>query len=174
MKPGQAFIELDKSAHDRKSFDCGIQQLNTFLSQFAMRHRAAGISKTMVLPARDDHAQICAFYTLSHTEIERETLPASLAKKLPHYPIPVMLVAQLAVHKGAQGQGLGKICLIRALRHAYEINLHLPSYAVVVDALDETVQGFYKQYGFQPLDIHNSHMRMFLPMRTIEQLFMEG
>jgi GNAT superfamily N-acetyltransferase len=54
-----------------------------------------------------------------------------------------MLVVQLAVHKETQGQGLGKVTLVRVFRHCLEINAHLPSYAVVVDAQDEGVQGFY-------------------------------
>lgn len=173
MTPSSTFIELDKSIHDRKSFDCGTEELNNFLQQFAMRHRDAGISKTMVLPAKDNEADICAYYTLSHTEIQRQTLPQKLAKKLPHYPIPVMLIAQLAVHKAAQGHGLGKVSLIRALQYAYEVNLHLPSYAVVVDALDDAVQGFYEQYGFKVLDTDNHRTRLFLPMKAVAQLFTE-
>lgn len=178
MEPGKQFEELNKSLHERKTFDCGREELNTFLLQFAARHREAGISKTLVLPtARKEgvKANICSFYTLSHTEIRRESLPdssANLAKKLPRYPIPVLLVGQLAVSKLAQGQGLGKITLVRALRHCLEINVHLPSHAVVVDAIDTGVQGFYEQYGFKPLDHYKQHrQQLFMPMQTVTQLF---
>ena len=112
MKPGEHFEELDKSRHERKTFDCGRKALNDFIRQSAARHRDAGISKTLVLPALvdgDEKADICCLYTLSHTGIKREALPEPLAKKLPRYPIPVMLIAQLAVHNEAQSQGLGKI-----------------------------------------------------------------
>ena len=165
------FVELDKPVHDRTSFDCGTGELNRFLQQYAVRHMGAGLSKTMVLPSQENEARICAYYTLSHTEIKRQTLPQSLAKKLPHYPVPVMLIAQLAIDTKVQGQGLGKITLIRALQHCYEINRHLPSYAVVVDALDGGVQGFYEQYGFKVLDTHNHRIRLFLPMKTVARLF---
>lgn len=170
MIPASRFVEVDKSIHERKSFDCGQKELNDFLRFFAAKHRKAGISKTMVLPSVDIQSDICAFYTLSHTEINRRTLPHSIAMKLPQYPVPVMLVAQLGVHKEAQGLGLGKVTLIRALRHCYEINEHLPSYAVVVDALDEKTQRFYEQYGFEVLVTHNGRIRLFLPMRIVAQL----
>jgi GNAT superfamily N-acetyltransferase len=169
--PGSRFVELDKERHDRSSFDCGVEELNIFLQQSAARHKEAGISLTMVLPAQDDSTGICAFYTLCHTEIERQTLPPTLAKKLPRYPVPVLLIAQLAVHEQAQGQGLGKITMIRALRHCLEINAHLPSYAVVVDALEQSVQGFYTQYGLQVLDTYRQRARLFLPMKAVERLF---
>lgn len=128
---------------------------------------------TMVLPAKDNKADICAYYTLSHTVLKRQTLPKSVAKKLPHYPIPVILVAQLAVNRKVQRQGLGKITLIRALGHASEINKHLPSYAVVVDALDNQVQGFYEQFGFTSLDTYSNRKRLYMTMQTVKQLFSE-
>ena len=175
MIPASFFVELDKNAHDRKSFDCGQKELNDFLAGAAARHRDAGISRTMVLP--EDALQeggtfrICAFYTLSHTEIKRETLPSTLAKKLPRYPIPVILIAQLAVNIATQGRGLGKTTLIRALENCLEINAHLPSYAIVVDALSADAQAFYEQYGFKFLYQRGEQVRLFLPMNTVAQLF---
>ena len=78
------FVELDKSVHDRLSFDCGEVELNEFIQRRAARHMEAGVSTTMVLPASgvlpNGKYPICAFYTIAPSSIARETLQASLKK----------------------------------------------------------------------------------------------
>jgi predicted N-acetyltransferase YhbS len=110
-------------------------------------------------------------YTIAPRQIERNTLPAAWAKKLPTYPVPVFLIAQLAVHSQLKGRGLGKITLVKALEHLWTINFHLKAYAVVVDCLNQTVREFYSKFGFETLCDHNGRSRMFIPMRTVGQLF---
>ncbi|HGS4675862.1 TPA: GNAT family N-acetyltransferase, partial [Vibrio cholerae] len=122
-------------------------------------------------PLLNQKFAICAFYSVAPSSISRETLPAQLAKKLPRYPIPVFLLAQLAVHKDFHGSGLGKVSLIRALKYLWEVNHHMRAYAIVVDCLTDSAQAFYTKFGFEVLCEHNERIRMFLPMKTVEQLF---
>jgi GNAT superfamily N-acetyltransferase len=172
---GKEFVELSKSKHDRNSFDCGEQELNLFIKTQAVKHMQAGINRTMVLPSAqpllNQKFAICAFYSVAPSSISRETLPTQLAKKLPKYPVPVFLMAQLAVHKEYQGLGLGKVSLIRALKYLCGVNHHMRAYAVVVDCLTASAQAFYTKFGFAILSEHNGRIRMFLPMKTVEQLF---
>ncbi len=170
MKALKRFVPLNKRKHDRKSFDCGSVHLNVFLREKADNHYKKGVSLTMVLPeqSRTKPKRICAFYTLSHTTIERNSLPTKIAKTLPSYPIPVLLLAQLAVHSDIQKKGMGKVSLILALRHCVKINKTLNSVAIVVDAIDAKASSFYQKYGFDPL-ISN---RLFLPMCVAEALLL--
>lgn len=175
MSWSKEFLELDKTVHDRASFDCGEEELNQFIHTQAAKHMHVGISRTMVLPASNPlpnkKTPICAFYTIAPSSISRETLAELKANKLPKYPVPVFLLAQLAVHREFHGKGLGKICLIRALEYLWDINAHMRAYAIVVDCLSKSAERFYAKYGFEVLCKHNGRTRMFIPMKTVGLLF---
>jgi len=169
------FVELDRAIHDRASFDCGEVELNAFILTYAARHMEASVSRTMLLaastPLPNGKYPICAFYTIVPSSINRETLPEARSRKLPHYPVPVFLIAQMAVHLECQGYGLGKITLIKALEHLWKINSLVRAYAIIVDCLSKDAEQFYSKYDFQVLDYSSGRTRMFIPMETVEILF---
>ena len=177
MKYSKTFVELNKAIHDRATFDCGSKQLNVFLQKHALRHMKIGISKTMVLPALEalpnQKYPICSFYTIAPSSIQRETLPRNISKKLPRYPVPVFLIAQLAVNKKVQGRQLGEVTLVHALKFLWQVNRQMRAYAVVVDCINDSVEDFYQKYGFHYLYKESGRTRMFLPMKTVRQLFVE-
>ena len=176
MNLGTEFIELNKTIHDRGSFDCGENDLNLFIKKQASKHMQVGISKTMILPdiipQENNKFKICAFYTIAPSSIKRESLPAKRAKKLPHYPVPVFLLAQMAIHTDYQGKGLGKITLIKALEYLWQVNSQMTAYAIAVDCLNDNVKQFYGKYGFETLCDYNGKKRMYLPMKVVENLFL--
>lgn len=169
------FVELDKALHDRETFDCGEEDLNDFLKTKALRHMKVGVNRTLVLPCRENNAQgkhcICAFFTVAPGSVARETFSEQEAKRLPSYPVPVFLIAQLAVDGRHQGTGLGKITLIKALEYLWKVNAYMRAYAVVVDCLTEKAVPFYEKFGFKSLGRYRRHKRMFLPMETAGRLF---
>ncbi len=172
---GKEFVELNKAAHDRVSFDCGEEELNLFLRTQAVKHMKAGVSKTFVLqatvPLSNNKYPLCSYFTVAPSSIKKASLPPKQAKKLPHYPVPVFLLAQLAVHKDCQGQNLGKITLIKTLEFLWTINSQMCAFAIVVDCLNEEIEKFYAKYGFQILCSQNGKIRMFIPMKAVAQLF---
>jgi GNAT superfamily N-acetyltransferase len=175
MSWSDEFVALDKTLHDRASFDCGEPAINTFIQTKAAKHMKAGISRTMVLPAftpgSNGKYAICVFYTIAPSSIRRKILPEKLAKKLPYYPVPVFLIGQIGVLRHYQGQGLGKITLIKALEYLWEINQRMSAYAVIVDCLNKETERFYWKYGFDKLFEAENKTRMYIPMKTIAKLF---
>jgi len=172
------FVPLNKALHDRSGFDCGKALLNTFIQRNASQGMKAKLNFTWVLPAagiaRGEKKPICAFYTLSVCHIERSSLPDNLAKSYPNYPLPVFILAQLAVDNNCQGQRLGISGLINALRRCVKLSQggEVAGIAVIVDVVDEDALGFYQRFGgFRALKSENSSdVRLFIPMKQIMNL----
>jgi predicted GNAT family N-acyltransferase len=97
-----------------------------------------------------------------------DVLPSTEAKGLPRLDIPVVLIGRLAVDQSVQGQGLGALLLVDALRRSMQISDQVGIRAVEVDALDDTARNFYSKFGFRPLLDDPRHL--FLPMQEIRKL----
>lgn len=169
------FIDLDKALHDRASFDSGEKEQNDFIRNNAARNMAVGIDKTRLLPAMQylpsGKKPICAFYNVSPSFIEKETLPVELVEYVPNYSLPVFLLTRLAVHLDYRGHGLDKITLVNALEYLWSVNAYMKAFAVVVDCTNQAAQDFYETYGFEILSRPNGNIRMFLPMYVVANLF---
>lgn len=174
MSWGKEFVELSKSKHDRDSFDCGEQELNTFIKTQAAKHMQAGISRTMVLPSAhpllNQKFAICAFYSVAPSSISRETL-STISKETTEVSNPCFSVGSVSCAQRISRFWTWKVSLIRALKYLWEVNHHMRAYAIVVDCLTDSAQAFYTKFGFEVLCEHNERIRMFLPMKTVEQLF---
>ena len=160
-------VERLTEKHDRASFDCGQSSLNDYLQRSARQNAELHLGRTdvLVVPSR---TKIEGYYTISSGSVAREDLPE---KRLPRYPVPVVLMGRLAVDRQAQGRGYGEWLLQDALKRSAQVAQHLGIYAVVVDALNEQAQNFYRKYGFT--ETVDDPMRLYLPIKTVikTQLF---
>ena len=156
-------IERITSHHDRRSFDCGVEQLNAYLLKYSGQHERKGIGRTYVA-TRDGETRVLGYYTISSSGVAFNLVP----ENLPHHPVPVALVGRLAVDVTARRARLGETLLIHALRSAQRAARIVGIYAVVVNALDESAKNFYLKYGFQELS--DDHLHLYLPVKTIERL----
>ena len=109
------------------------------------------------------------YYTLASGSVAFETLPKKVAKRLPRHPIPVVLLARLAVDQVAQGAGLGRRLLVDALERCLGLSRELGIHAVEVDAIDDQASAFYQKYGFVALGDDQRHL--YLPMATVQDAF---
>ncbi len=65
-------------------------------------------------------------------------------------PVPVMLLARLAVHSSWQGKGLGGSLLQDALARTVQAAGIAGIRAMLVHAVSEDAKRFYRYFGFQP------------------------
>lgn len=164
------FEPLDKRKHDRAAFACGNESLDRYLKQQASQDIEKRVAAVVVLTP--DGKTIAGYYTLSQYAIDLVRLPKEVVKdlKLPKYPeVPATLLGRLARSTAFQGQGLGELLLMGALKRALEQSRSVASMAVVVDAIDEKASAFYREYGF--MEFPDRRDRLFLPMTTIEWMF---
>jgi predicted GNAT family N-acyltransferase len=157
------------STHKKADFSCGKEMLDTYIHKQANQDIKRKLSACFVILETETDL-IKGYYTLSNNSVPLEFIPDHIKKKLPssYESIPTTLLGRLAIDNRFQGQGIGKLILIDALKRSYEISKTIGSFAVVVDPIDQEAEHFYAKYGFIKLPDSG---KMFLPMKTISQLF---
>jgi GNAT superfamily N-acetyltransferase len=129
------------------AFDCGREALNRFLIRYALQSQQAGASQTYVAMAVEE---IVGYYTLVVGQVEYNDAPERLTKGLARHPVPIMLLARLAVAAGWQGKGLGagmlKDAVLRTLQAADIAGIR----AFAVHAKDDEARAFYEHFDFVP------------------------
>lgn len=160
---------LDRS-HQRGEFSCGKAPLDKFLRTLVSQYEKRKFGRTYVAtqpPAK----HVLGYYTLASSAIPFDAVPHAASRKLPRHPVPVVLLARLAVDQSVHGQGLGAELLVDALRQCLELEVRLGIHAVEVDAIDEEAKQFYARYGFEPL-LDNA-LHLYLPMTKVQLGFSE-
>lgn len=148
MNPSVKALE---EVHDVKSFNCGNDELDTWLRQVARQHTKNSISQTFILESEDDSSKILGFYALALRGMTpKEDLPEKISKKLPK-SLPGITLARLAVDVNEQGNKYGEQLLVDAMIRARSASQAIGGWALFVDAKDDTASDFYKKYGFIPL-----------------------
>ena len=135
--------------HDLGAFDCGNDALNRFFKQHALQGQRIGISQTYVAAIDRKGA---GFHTLVVGEVTHDDAPERLAKGLPRFPIPVAILARLAVDETWKGKGLGAALVVDAMRRVLNAAEIAGIRAMLVHAKDDAAQQFYQHLGFIPFD----------------------
>lgn len=161
-------VELLQAHHDRKSFDCGKPPLNEFLQKQARQNADRNVGVTHVAVSEIGSSRILGYYTVVTRTIESELVPND--NKLPRGSIGVVLLGRLAVDKNAQGQGLGRRMLLRAIRQTELASREIGIYALVLDAIDDEARSWYLSLNFGFEALVDDPNRLFLPINIIRQL----
>jgi len=153
---------LDRS-QDRASFDCGVEPLNDYLKKYALQNQKKDAARTYVYT--NDENVIIGYYTLVFGSVSVEEASAEISSGLGRYPVPIILLARLAIDNGQKGKGLGRALLRDALLRALSASEIAGLRAFLVHAKDEPAKRFYKRFGFKPSPHNEFHL--FLKMADI-------
>lgn len=152
--------------HFRGAFSCGKPPLDDFIRRLVSQYEKRNLGRTYVA-VQPGEKRVCGYYTLASGAVAFEKLSEASARKLPKHPVPVVLLARLAIDQTVQGQRLGEALLVDALSRCLQLADKLGIYAIEVDAIDQQARAFYEKYGFVPL--LDNELHLFLPVSTIRE-----
>jgi GNAT superfamily N-acetyltransferase len=153
-------VEAISESHDVSSFDCGTHQsLNDWLKRFALANQKNESARTYVVHRNE---VVVGYYSISAGSVSIEESHARIGKGLARHPIPVILLARLAVDKAEQGTGLGKALLKDALARIAQAADIVGARAVLVHAIDEPARKFYLHFDFEPSPAHDLQLMLLM------------
>jgi GNAT superfamily N-acetyltransferase len=158
-------IQKLRADHALNEFDCGKEDLNRFIKHHALVNQQAGGAQTYIGCQGD---QIVGFYSLAVGSVAHSDAPARVTKGLAKHPVPVMLLARLAVDRSVQGKGVGRGLLKDALYRTVQAADIAGIRALLVHAKDEDARQFYTHFNFDASPSDPYHL--FLLVKDIRRI----
>jgi len=149
MMEVQFRTELLTAAHDVSAFDSGEDETDIWLQRNALRAQQQGSARVRVL-VQPGQTLVLGYYAVTPHDTYRENLPVTAAGGLS--VVPGYLIAQLAIDRSIQGQGLGAELLFDALQTIVAASSVAGGRLIIVDALHEQAIRFYEHFGFTRID----------------------
>jgi GNAT superfamily N-acetyltransferase len=158
-------FEAISRRHDRRSFDCGDQDLNVYLSRYARQNHEGGGARTFVAVDAGEERRVLGYYSISPASVRSDRVPPEFAQGRGGYPLPVYLVARLAVDLSVQGQGLGRRLLFDAGARAITVAREVGGSALLIDAKNQRAAAWYMRFGASPL--LDEPLSLLLPLTVV-------
>lgn len=145
LTPTFSAPHLLTAVHILDSFSSGEPVLDDWLKKRALKNNDIDASRTFVVTLEQD---VVAYFAMTVGEISHSAATGALRRNMPD-PIPVTVLARLAVHENWHGHGLGRSLLREAVVRSLQVSANAAIKAIVVHALHERARGFYEGFGFQ-------------------------
>ena len=139
------------SVHRLDEFECGEPVLDEWLKRRAQANQLSGGSRTFVVTDQDN--RVCGYYAMAAGAVAHQVATSAVRRNMPD-PVPVMVLARLAVDQRAQGIHLGASLLQDAVNRAVAVSHNAGVRALLVHALHDRAKQFYEHYGFQASAVH--------------------
>jgi GNAT superfamily N-acetyltransferase len=148
----EARLERLGPQHALDAFESGNAGLDSWLKRHALSAQQMDSARTFVLI---QDGGVVGYFSLTMGSVRRAEAPAKLVRGLPSYPVGMVLLARLAIHRESHGRGVGALLLAEALRKAVAAGEAAAARLVVVDAIHEQAARFYTRHGFIPAPEHS-------------------
>jgi len=158
-------IEKLRAKHMLDSFDCGKDELNRFLKRQAWTNQQANSAQTYVLT---QDLAVVGYYSLAAGAVTHDAATERVKKGQARHPIPVILLARLAVDRSLQGKGIGPALLKDALVRTASAAATIGARALLVHAKDDNAKTFYEHFNFEPSPSDGYHL--YLIMKDLQRL----
>lgn len=157
-------VEKISNAHSLDSFDCGKPALDEWLRRWARQAARDASAQTYAVHRG---GVVTGYYAVCAGSVRREEASVRVGKGQPSRPIPVILLARLAVDRRERGTGLGKALLKDALLRIASAAEVVAARAVLVHAMDDEARAFYEHFGFEPSPV--DPLQLFLLMKDLRR-----
>ncbi len=151
------------TTHVLDEFACGEASLDEWLTRRALTNQLSGVSRTFVVSDQDGRVQ--GYYAMAAGAVSHQAATSAVRRNMPD-PVPVMVLARLAIDHRAQGIQLGGALLQDAVHRAVAVSQHAGVRALLVHALHDRAKAFYEHYGFQASPLHP--MTLMLRLHTLK------
>ncbi|CAM4504141.1 MAG: hypothetical protein LEGION0403_FIIPPAGN_01889 [Legionella sp.] len=145
--------------HDLIGFNSNYTELDDWLKKYAFQAKASDSASTFIVA---DNNLVVGFYSLTVGQVDIDEASERIKKGMGKYPIPVVILARLAVHHAYQGKGIGKGMLKDAILRTFQIAEQGGVRALLVHAIDEKANAFYKRFGFESSPIRENQLLLLL------------
>ena len=145
--------------HQLGDFDCGKPALNDWLIRHAMQAQSSGSARTCVVV---EGARVVGYFSLAVGQADAMEVPDRIRKGMGSYPIPVVILARLAVPLQDQGKGIGVGMLQEAIRRTIGIADQAGVRALLTHPIDEEASRFYRRFGFESSPIREQQLLLLL------------
>lgn len=135
------------AGHSLTSFCCGVDSMDNWLKQRALKNQITGASRTFV--CCDSDSNVRAYYSLASSAVTTNTVPGRFRRNMPD-PIPVVVLGRLAVDQSLHGKGIGRALVRDAGLRVIQVAETIGIRGMLVHALSDEAREFYLSVGFEP------------------------
>jgi len=150
-----------RKTHDVTNFSCGILTLDDWLKKRALKNEGRGASRTFVV---SEGGNVIGYYALATGAVAQIDAPSKIRRNMPE-PIPVIVLARLAVDSRRQNQKLGEDLLQDAIKRILNASIDIGVKAILVHAITDRAKAFYLNRGF--IESQTNELTLFLPLASL-------